>query len=187
MLCENNLSKYFWEKVINTTRYVINRVSIRPLLSKTFYELYKSWKPNISHLRSFGCKYFVLNNGKHFIGKMDTKSDGAFFMGYALNSKVYRVFNKSLLIVEESIHIVFDETNVVSRKVVVVVVVDDDDVDIEDSKVKEPKEKELEESKDEPPLKDLQRIKDQHKDLPRRGSSFEIIHWIKLLGILLKV
>ena len=39
---------------------------------------------------------------------MDAKSDEAILMGYALNYKVYRVFNKTSLIVEESIHIVFD-------------------------------------------------------------------------------
>ena len=43
---------------------------------------------------------------------MDAKSDEAIFMGYALNSKVYRVFNKTSLIVEESIYVVFYETNV---------------------------------------------------------------------------
>ena len=35
MLCENNLPKYFWGEAINTSCYVINRVSIRPMLSKT--------------------------------------------------------------------------------------------------------------------------------------------------------
>ena len=126
MLCENNLPKYFWKEAINTACYVINRVSIRLLISKTPYELYEARKPNISHLRNFGCKYFILNNGKHLIGKMDAKSDEATFMGYALNSRVYIVFNKTSLIIEVSIHIVFDEINATPRNVVV-----DDDVDIE--------------------------------------------------------
>ena len=70
MLCENNLSKYFWEEAINTACYVINRVTIRSLLSKTkcVTFAYKGRKPNVSHLRSFGCKCFILNNGKHPIG-----------------------------------------------------------------------------------------------------------------------
>ena len=128
MLCENNLSKYFWGEAIK-----------KPLLSKTPYELYKGRKPNVSHLRSFGCKCFVLNNGKHPIGKMDAKSDEAIFMGYALNSKAYRVFNKTSLVIEESIHVVFDETDAAPRKVVL-----DDDADFEDSnnsKVEETKKK----------------------------------------------
>ena len=63
MLCENNLPKYFWGEAINIACYVINRVSIKPMLSKTPYELCKDRKPNVSQLRSFGCKYFILNNG----------------------------------------------------------------------------------------------------------------------------
>ena len=39
------------------------------------YELYNGRKPNISHLHVFGCKCFVLNNGKDNIGKFDAKSD----------------------------------------------------------------------------------------------------------------
>ena len=110
------------------------------MLSKTPYELYKGRKPNISHLRSFGCKCFILNNGKHLIGKMDAKSDEVIFMGYALNSKTYRVFNKTSLIVEESIHVVFYKTNVAPKKGVIA----NDDTDFEDQIVEEPKEKDLE-------------------------------------------
>ena len=161
MFCENNLPKYFWGEAINTSCYVINRVSIRPMLSKTPYELYKGRKPNISHLRSFGCKCFILHNGKHPIGKMDVKSDEAIFMGYALNSKAYRVFNKTTLIVEESIHVVFDETNVASRNGVIA----NDDADFEDHIVEELKEKDQGDSKKDPPLEELQRKEDQHEDL----------------------
>ena len=91
-------------------------------------------------------KYFVLN-GKYPIGKMDAKSDEAIFMGYALHSKAYRVFNKSSLIVEQSMHIIF-ETNTTPRKVV-----DGDDAGIENTKEEEPRNINIEESKDVPPLK----------------------------------
>ena len=151
MLCENNLLKYFWGEAINTACYVINRVSIRSWISKTPYELYKGRKPNISHLRSFGYKCFILNNGKHPIGKMDAKSDEVIFMGYELNSKAYRVFNKTSLIVEESIHVIFYQTNVAPRKGIII----DDEADIEDQNVEEPKEKKQEDSKEDPSLEDL--------------------------------
>ena len=67
---------------------------------------------------------------------MDAKSDEAIFMGYALNSKAYRVFNKTFIVVEEPIHVVFDEINVTPRKGVIV----NDDADIEDQVVEESKE-----------------------------------------------
>ena len=124
MLCENNLPKYFWAEAINTACYVVNRISIRPILKKTPYELFKGRKPNIAYFRSFGCKCFVHNNGKDNRGKFDAKSDEAIFLGYSSSSKAYRVFNIHTKIVEESIHVIFDESNPLARKV------DDCDADL---------------------------------------------------------
>ena len=33
------------------------------------------------------------------------------FLGYASNARAYRVFNKKTLVVEESPHVIFDESN----------------------------------------------------------------------------
>ena len=52
-----------------------------------------------------------LNNGKENLGKFDDKSDEGVHIGYALNGHAYKVFNKRLLIVEESMHVVFDEAD----------------------------------------------------------------------------
>ena len=37
--------------------------------------------------------------------KFDAKTDEAIFLGYSLQSKTYRVFNRRTLCVEESIHV----------------------------------------------------------------------------------
>jgi len=66
---------------------------------------------NISHLRVFGYKCFVSNNGKDSFGKFDAKADETIFLGYSLYSKAYRIFNKITLIIEEFVHVVCDETN----------------------------------------------------------------------------
>lgn len=91
---------------------ILNRVLIRPKLSKTSYELLKGTKPNIPHFRIFGCKYFVHNNGKKQLNKFDHRSDNVFFLGYSSQSKTYKVFNKRIMFVEESVHVIFDEFNV---------------------------------------------------------------------------
>jgi len=57
----------------------------------------------------FGCKCFILNNGKDNLGKFDPKFDEAIHIGYAINGHAYRVYNKRLLTVEESMHVVFDK------------------------------------------------------------------------------
>ena len=53
---------------------------------------------------------FVHNNGKEALGKFDAKSDDGLFLGYSSIRKAYRVFNKRLKKVEESIHVIFYET-----------------------------------------------------------------------------
>jgi len=111
MLNESKLPKYFWADAVYTAAYVLNRILIRPILKKNPYELYNGRKPSVSHLRVFGCKCFVLNNGKENLGKFDAKSDEGIHIGYALNGHTYRVFNKRLLTVEESMHVVFDESD----------------------------------------------------------------------------
>jgi len=111
MLSESSLPKYFWADDVSTSCYVMNRVLIRPILKKTPYELFNGMKLNISHLKVFGCSCFVLNNGKENLEKFDEKDDNGIFIGYSSNSHAYRVYNKRLMIVEESIHVVFDEVD----------------------------------------------------------------------------
>nr|KYP74052.1 Copia protein [Cajanus cajan] len=111
MLNETKLPKYFWADAISTACHVLNKVLIRPFLKRTPYEIYNGRKPNISYFRVFGCKCFVLNNGKEQLGKFDAKADEAIFLGYSTNRKSYRVYNKRTLVVEEFVHVVFDETN----------------------------------------------------------------------------
>ncbi|KAH9778649.1 hypothetical protein KPL71_007414 [Citrus sinensis] len=110
MLNENSLPNYFWVEAVNTACYVLNRVLIRPNLNKTPYELWKYRKPNIGYFKVFGYKCFVLNT-KDNLGKFDPKSDVGIFLGYSNSSKAYKVYNKRTLVVEESMHVTFDETN----------------------------------------------------------------------------
>jgi len=58
--------------------------------------LYKGRKHNISHLKVFGCKCCKEN-----LGKFDAKDEKYIFIGYSLNSNVYRVYNKRLMTKEE--------------------------------------------------------------------------------------
>jgi len=53
----------------------------------------------------FGCKCYILNNGKESLGIFDEKADSGIFLGYSLSRNAYRVYNKRLMIVEESVHV----------------------------------------------------------------------------------
>jgi IS30 family transposase len=61
MINETNIAKHFWAEAINTTCYIQNKISIRPILNKTPYELWKNSKPNISYFHPFGCTCYILN------------------------------------------------------------------------------------------------------------------------------
>jgi len=73
ILNDSGLPKCFWADVVSTACYVMNKVLIRPILKKTPYELLNGRKPNESHLKVFGCKCYVLNNGKESLGQFDAK------------------------------------------------------------------------------------------------------------------
>jgi len=96
---------------VNTTNYVLNWGLIQPILKRTPYELFKGKCPNMSYFRPFGCKCFVHNNGKNNLGKFDARSDEGVLVGYSLHSKVYKIYNKHTKTIEESIHVIFDESN----------------------------------------------------------------------------
>ena len=99
---------------------------IRPHLNKTPYELWKNRTPNIDHFKVFGCKCFILNT-KDNLGKFDSRSDVGIFLEYSNSSKAYRVYNKGTLVVEESMHVTFDESSPSSAEKVIV----DNDADEE--------------------------------------------------------
>ncbi|XP_073119702.1 uncharacterized protein [Henckelia pumila] len=71
--------------------------------------------PVISYFKVFGCKCFIHNNGKTHLTALDVRSDPGLFLGYSSVSKAYRVFNNKTLTVEESVHVVFDETSVTNE------------------------------------------------------------------------
>nr|GEV54105.1 ribonuclease H-like domain-containing protein [Tanacetum cinerariifolium] len=59
-------------------------------------------------MRPFGYPITILNT-KYHLGKFDGKADEGFFIRYSLNSKAFRVFNSRTRIVEENLHIRFNE------------------------------------------------------------------------------
>ncbi|GKC97246.1 retrovirus-related pol polyprotein from transposon TNT 1-94, partial [Tanacetum coccineum] len=65
-------------------------------------------KPALSFMRPFGCPVTILNTIDH-LGKFDGKVDEGFFVGHSTNSKAFRVFNSRTRIVEENLHVKFDE------------------------------------------------------------------------------
>lgn len=85
------------------------------MIKKTLYELLNEIKPFLSHLKVFGCKCFVLYNGKDGFKKFYFRSDKDVFVGYSSTKKAHKVINKRTQCVEESVHVVSDEADDLSK------------------------------------------------------------------------
>jgi hypothetical protein len=55
MLNEKNMPNYFWADVVSIAVYLINRCPTAGVHSITPEEAWSGRKPNLSHLRIFGC------------------------------------------------------------------------------------------------------------------------------------
>ncbi|GJX44518.1 putative ribonuclease H-like domain-containing protein [Tanacetum coccineum] len=108
MLADSKLPTMFWTEAVSTACYVLNRVSITNPHNKTPYELISGKVPQISHLKPFGCQVTILNTSD-YLGKFEGKADEGYLVGYASNSKAYRVYNLPTRVVDEALNLIFLE------------------------------------------------------------------------------
>ena len=94
---------------MNTSCHIENRIFFRAGTKKTSYEIWKEKKPKVKYFQLFGSKCYILNDREN-LGKFDAKSDEGIFLGYFINSRAYRVYNKCTKTVMESINVVIDDT-----------------------------------------------------------------------------
>jgi transposase InsO family protein len=111
MLDEYKPSDRFWAEAVNTACHTSKCLYIHKLLKKTPYELLIGNKSNVSYFRVFGSKCYVLQKRSNS-SKFAPKVYEGFMLGYDLNSRAYRVFNKDSGCVETTYDTVFDETNI---------------------------------------------------------------------------
>jgi hypothetical protein len=110
MLDDYGVSQRFWAEAINMTCHASNRVYFHQLLMETPYELLIGRKPNIAYFQVFGCKCFIFKKRRH-LWKFESRVDEGMLVGYASNSKAYKVFNNSTRVIEETFDVKFDESN----------------------------------------------------------------------------
>jgi transposase InsO family protein len=110
MLDEYKTFDRFWAEAINTTCHAVKQLYLHRLLKKTPYEFLTGNKPNVSYVRVFGSKCYVLIKRPQF-SKFAPKVYEGFMLGYDSNSHAYRVFNKDFGCVKTMCDVVFDETN----------------------------------------------------------------------------
>lgn len=100
---------YLWGEAIRQSTYLLNRIATRALKDKTPYEAFRSKKPNINHLRTFGCIGYAKVETPH-LKKLDDRSRMLVHLGTEPGSKAYRLFHPQTRKVVVSRDVVFDET-----------------------------------------------------------------------------
>ena len=59
MLHDQDLPMHLWEKTVRTAVYVQNHTAHRVLENKTHEEVFFGKKPEVSHLKIFGCPVYI--------------------------------------------------------------------------------------------------------------------------------
>lgn len=108
MLTQSKLPLFLWVEAVATACFTQNRSIINKRFDKTPYEVINNCIPNIKYFHAFRCRCFLLND-KEDLGKFNPKADEAVFIGYSSSSKAYRVYNKRIKSVVESVNVTFDE------------------------------------------------------------------------------
>jgi len=106
MILAQGLELEFWGKAVNTTVYIKNQCPTKALDSKTLQETWSCRKPDVSHLRVFGCKTHVHGEKRT---KLQSKSMPREFLGYYGGTKVYHLMCVEIKRIIKSRDIMFIE------------------------------------------------------------------------------
>ena len=105
---------HLWAKAATTSVYVQNRGPHRVLGNKTPEEMFSREKPEVSHLRIFGCPVYI-HVPKEKRSKLEPSGRKGIFVGYSESSKAFRVYIPGFKQIETSRDVTFDEDTAFSR------------------------------------------------------------------------
>ncbi|HEX8607530.1 MAG TPA: DDE-type integrase/transposase/recombinase, partial [Pedobacter sp.] len=106
LLLGSNLPTSLWEEAIRASNYIMNRMPHRALYLTTPMERFSGHKPDVSHLRVFGCRAYIhIKTGN----KLQPKSLPSTLIGYDDQSKAYRCFDSTRSKILISRDVLFNE------------------------------------------------------------------------------
>lgn len=104
-----SMPNYLWGKALRHATYLINIFVTRVLITQTPYQVFKKKKPNVEHIRLFGCIGYAKIEAWH-LRKLDDRSRKLVHLGTEPGSKAYRLLdpiNKKIVVSRD---VVFKES-----------------------------------------------------------------------------
>lgn len=108
MLHNQNLYYSFWAEASNTVLYIQNRCPHSILENTTPEEVFTGVKPDLSHLRIFGCPVYI-HIPKEKRTKLESSGKKGIFIGYSETSKGYRIYIPGQRTIEIGRDVIFEE------------------------------------------------------------------------------
>ena len=91
MLYHANCARELWAEAVATAAYLRNRCPTSTFQGATPFERWFGEKPNVDHLRTFGCEVYVhVPDQKR--RKLEPKAVKGLFVGYPAGSKGYKIY-----------------------------------------------------------------------------------------------
>jgi hypothetical protein len=108
MIHDQDLPMCLWVEAIMITVYVQNRLSHSTLGLKTPEGMFTGKKPEVSHLKMFGCPVFI-HIPKEKRNKLEPSGKKGIFVGYYEVSNAFRIYIPGHRHIEISRDVTFDE------------------------------------------------------------------------------
>ncbi|XP_024013181.1 uncharacterized protein LOC112087499 [Eutrema salsugineum] len=108
MLKAKKVLNYLWGEAVRHATYVINRIPIRGLNNMTPYECFREKKPNVEHLKVFGCMAYSKIDSAN-LKNLDDRLLSLVHLEIKPGSKAYSLYNPSNRKIVVSCDMVFNE------------------------------------------------------------------------------
>src|ERR1700733_2881547 len=117
MLIEKHLPLFLWQEAVRYAAYVRERAPTRALDSRTPYEMWNGKKPDVSHLREFGCDVWILTEEMKAQSKIEARAQRIVFVGFEDGPGAVRFYNASKRLIGVSRDAWFNENDAMARNV----------------------------------------------------------------------
>ena len=94
IICAQKLPEFLWECAVSHAAYLRNRSYSRSITNATPYQRWHGVKPDVSHLREFGTKVWILSEGQNIQRKILPKAVERTLVGFDDGARAVKYYSK---------------------------------------------------------------------------------------------